>query len=83
MFGRGVFLKVKNFHSIVIVVRLHVSKFSRVLKKLTAYTVRHDFLIFDRSNFARASLSCDFFRLCKAHLPQLSHFFDNRIIARR
>jgi hypothetical protein len=37
MFGRGVFLKGKNFHSVVIVVPLHVSKFSRVLKKLTAY----------------------------------------------
>jgi hypothetical protein len=37
MFGRGVFLKVKNFHSIVIDVPLHVSKFLRVLKKLTAY----------------------------------------------
>jgi hypothetical protein len=36
MFGRGVFLKGKNFHSIVIVVPLGVSKFSRVLKKLTA-----------------------------------------------
>jgi hypothetical protein len=38
MFGRGVFLKGKNFHSIVIVVPLHVSKFYRVLKKLTAYS---------------------------------------------
>jgi hypothetical protein len=37
MFGRGVFLKAKNFHSIVIVVPLHVSKFYRVLKKLTAW----------------------------------------------
>jgi hypothetical protein len=37
MFGGGVFLKGKNFHSIVIVVPLHVSKFYRVLKKLTAY----------------------------------------------
>jgi hypothetical protein len=37
MFGRGVFLKGKNFDSIVIVVPLHVSKFYRVLKKLTAY----------------------------------------------
>jgi hypothetical protein len=37
MFGRGVFLKDKNFHSIVIVVPLHVSKFYRVLKKLTAW----------------------------------------------
>jgi hypothetical protein len=37
MFGRGVFLKGKNFHSIVIVVPLHVSKLYRVLKKLTAY----------------------------------------------
>jgi hypothetical protein len=36
MFGRGVFLKGKNLHSIVIVVPLHVSKFSRALKKLTA-----------------------------------------------
>jgi hypothetical protein len=37
MFGRGVFLKDKNFHSIVIVVALHVSKFYRVPKKLTAW----------------------------------------------
>jgi hypothetical protein len=37
MFGRGVFLKGENFHSIVIVVPLHVSKFYRVIKKLTAY----------------------------------------------
>jgi hypothetical protein len=37
MFGGGVFLKGKNFHSIVIVVPLHVSKFYRALKKLTAY----------------------------------------------
>jgi hypothetical protein len=37
MFGGGVFLKGKNSHSIVIVVPLHVSKFYRVLKKLTAY----------------------------------------------
>jgi hypothetical protein len=37
MFGRGVFLKGKNYHSIVIVVPLHVSNFSRVLKKLTAH----------------------------------------------
>jgi hypothetical protein len=37
MFGRGVLLKGKDFHSIVIVVPLHVSKFYRVLKKLTAY----------------------------------------------
>jgi hypothetical protein len=37
MFGRGVFLKGKNFDSIVIVVPLHVSKFYRVLKKSTAY----------------------------------------------
>jgi hypothetical protein len=37
MFGRAVFLKRKNFHSIVIVVPVHVSKFYRVLKKLTAY----------------------------------------------
>jgi hypothetical protein len=36
MFGRGIFLKGKNFHSIVIVVPLHVSKFYRVLKKLRA-----------------------------------------------
>jgi hypothetical protein len=36
MFGRGVFLKSKTFHSIVIVVPLPVSKFYRVLKKLTA-----------------------------------------------
>jgi hypothetical protein len=36
MFGRGVFLKGKNCHSIVIVVPLHVSKLFRVLKKLTA-----------------------------------------------
>jgi hypothetical protein len=36
MFGRGVVLKGKTFHSIVIVVPLHVSKFYRVLKKLTA-----------------------------------------------
>jgi hypothetical protein len=38
MFGRGVFLKGKSFHSIVIVVPLHVSKFYRVLKKLTAHS---------------------------------------------
>jgi hypothetical protein len=31
-------LRVKNSHSIVIVVPLHVSKFYRVLKKLTTYT---------------------------------------------
>jgi hypothetical protein len=37
-FSRGVFLKGKNFHSIVIVVPLHVSKFYRVLKKLAAYS---------------------------------------------
>jgi hypothetical protein len=37
MFGRGVFLKGKNFHSIVIVVPLHVLKFYRVLKKLITY----------------------------------------------
>jgi hypothetical protein len=37
VFGRGVFLKGKNFHSIVIVVPLQVSKSYRVLKKLTAY----------------------------------------------
>jgi hypothetical protein len=37
MFGCSVFLKGKNLHSIVIVVLLHVSKFYRVLKKLTAY----------------------------------------------
>jgi hypothetical protein len=37
MFGSGVFLKSKNFHLIVIVVPFHVSKFYRVLKKLTAY----------------------------------------------
>jgi hypothetical protein len=37
MFGRGVFLKGKNFHSIMIVVPLHGSKFYRVLKKLMAY----------------------------------------------
>jgi hypothetical protein len=37
MFGRGVFLKVKNFHPIVIAVPLHISEFSQVLKKLTAY----------------------------------------------
>jgi hypothetical protein len=37
MFGRGVFLKEKSFHSIVIAVPLHVSKFYRVRKKLTAY----------------------------------------------
>jgi hypothetical protein len=36
MFSRGVFLKSKNCHSIVIVVPLHVSKFFRVLKKFTA-----------------------------------------------
>jgi hypothetical protein len=36
MFGRGVLLKDKNFDSIAIVVPLHISKFSRVLKKLTA-----------------------------------------------
>jgi hypothetical protein len=35
MFGRGVFLKGKSPHSIVIVVPLHFSKFYRVLKKLT------------------------------------------------
>jgi hypothetical protein len=37
MFGRGVSLKGKTLHSIVIVVPLHVSKFYRVLKKLTAF----------------------------------------------
>jgi hypothetical protein len=37
VFGRGVFLKGESFDSIVIVVPLHVSKFYRVLKKLTAY----------------------------------------------
>jgi hypothetical protein len=37
MFGRGVFLTGNNFHSIVIVVPLHVSKLSRVLKRLAAY----------------------------------------------
>jgi hypothetical protein len=36
MFGRGVFLKGKIFHSIVILVPLHVSKFYRVVKKLIA-----------------------------------------------
>jgi hypothetical protein len=36
MSGQGIFLKAKNFHSIVIVVPLHVSNFSGVLKKLTA-----------------------------------------------
>jgi hypothetical protein len=41
MFGRGVFLKGKNFRSIVIVVPLHVSTFYRVLKKLTAYSGAH------------------------------------------
>jgi hypothetical protein len=35
VFGRGVFLKGKNCDSIVIVVPLQVSKFYRVLKKLT------------------------------------------------
>jgi hypothetical protein len=40
MFGRGIFLKGKNFHSIVIVVLLRVSKFSRVLKKLMASSGR-------------------------------------------
>jgi hypothetical protein len=39
MFGQGVFLKGKNFDSIVIVVPLHVAKFYRVLKKLTAWGV--------------------------------------------
>jgi hypothetical protein len=39
MFGRCVFLKDKYFYSIVIVVPLRVSKFYRVLKKLTAYSV--------------------------------------------
>jgi hypothetical protein len=37
IFGRGVFLKGKNFHSIVIVVPLHVSKSCQAIKKLTAY----------------------------------------------
>jgi hypothetical protein len=37
MLGGGVFLKAKNFHSIVIVVPLHASNGPRVLKKLTAY----------------------------------------------
>jgi hypothetical protein len=36
MLGRGVLLKGKNLHSIVIVVQLHVSKFSRALKEFTA-----------------------------------------------
>jgi hypothetical protein len=42
MFGRAVSLKGKNFDSIVIVVPLHVSKFYRVLKKLTAYWAESD-----------------------------------------
>jgi hypothetical protein len=33
----GLFVASQNFHSIWIVVLLHASKFSRVLKKLTAY----------------------------------------------
>jgi hypothetical protein len=37
IFGRGVFLNGKNFHSIVIVARVHISRFSRVLKKLTVW----------------------------------------------
>jgi hypothetical protein len=56
MFGRGVFLKGKNFHSIAIVVPLQVSNFHRVLKKLTAddATIRHSKLSrhFFRNQFA-------------------------------
>jgi hypothetical protein len=48
MFGRGVFLKGKSFHSIVIVVPLHVSKFCWVLKKLTAQLWGR-FSVFDAS----------------------------------
>jgi hypothetical protein len=36
--GRSAFCGGQNFHSIVIVVSLHVSKSSRVLKKGTAYS---------------------------------------------
>jgi hypothetical protein len=36
MFGRGVFLKGKNFHSIVIATPPQFSDLYRVLKKLTA-----------------------------------------------
>jgi hypothetical protein len=38
MFGRGVFLKGKNFDSIVIVLPLQISNIYRVFKKLTVST---------------------------------------------
>jgi hypothetical protein len=45
MFDRGGFLIGKAFHSIVVLVPLHVSKFYRVLKKLTAsFTGRGPFI---------------------------------------
>jgi hypothetical protein len=63
MFGRGAFLKSKNFDSMVIVVPLHVSKSYRVLKELTAYlTVIHfskSYTDHTKSMFSLASLTAD------------------------
>jgi hypothetical protein len=54
MFGRGVFFKAKNSDSIVIVAPRHVSKFSHVLKKLTASGGGVPFFSEERSGFRRA-----------------------------
>jgi hypothetical protein len=74
MFGRGVFLKLKNFHSILIAVRLHVSKFYQVLKKSTALSFVRQFS--DRKPQTVLRISLKRIRLTRSEMTSewQSHF---------